>query len=129
MEPGQTFATFQTKILHLAGEGQISQSSYRLDLFDKLPTHLQRMLLPVLDDLETYEQLSARCLTLDTGLKRIEETNTRKRNARTDTKTSPFATFPPGPPQLITSSPLPRPSITPERTSRFSVPPKPAVTC
>jgi len=129
MEPGQTFATFQTKFLHLAGEGQISQSSYRLDLFDKLPTHLQRMLLPVLDDLETYEQLSARCLTLDTGLKRIEETNARKRNTRTDIKTSTFATLPPGTTRLVTPSPLPRTNATPERTSRFSVPPEPAVTC
>ena len=55
MELGQPFATFQTRFLHLAGEGQVPQDSYRLDLFDKLPTHLQRMLLPVLDDLKTYE--------------------------------------------------------------------------
>jgi hypothetical protein len=55
MDTGQAFATFQTRFLHLAGEGQIPPSSYRLNLFDKLPTHLQRMLLPVLDDLDTYE--------------------------------------------------------------------------
>src|SRR6201996_4111297 len=42
MEPEQTFATFQTKFLHLAGEGQTPRESYRLDLFDKLPTYLQR---------------------------------------------------------------------------------------
>ena len=40
METGQAFATFQTSFLHLAGEGQIPRSSYRLDLFDKLPSYL-----------------------------------------------------------------------------------------
>jgi len=129
MELGQTFAIFQTKFLHLAGEGQVPRESYRLDLFDKLPTHLQRMLLPVLDDLDTYEQLAARCLTLDTGLKRIEEMNLKKRSPRTETKSSILATLPPGTTRLATSSPLPRTSATPDRTSRFSTQPEPAVTC
>jgi len=129
MDTGQTFATFQTTFLHLAGEGQIPQSSYRLDLFDKLPTHLQRMLLPVLDDLETYEQLATRCLTLDTGLKRIEEMNLKRRSPRTEPKTSTFATLPAGTSRLATSSPLPRISTTPDRTSRPSTQPEPAVTC
>ena len=129
IETGQSFATFQTTFLHLAGEGQIPQSSYRLDLFDKLPTHLQRMLLPVLDDLETYEQLSARCLTLDTGLKRIEETNSKRRSIRTETRTSTFAALPPRTPRLATSSPPPRTSLTPNRDIRPYTSPEPAVTC
>ena len=87
------------------------------------------MLLSILDDLETYKQLSARCLTLDTELKRIEEINVRKYNTRTNIKTSTFATLPSRTTQLITSSSLPRTNATPERTSRFSVPPEPAVTC
>jgi hypothetical protein len=126
---GQAFATFQTKFLHLAGEGQIPQASYRLDLFDKLPTHLQRMLLPVLDDLVTYEQLAARCLTLDTGLKRIEEMNAKKRSARTDTRSSTFATTTPGIVRTASSPPAPRASLTPDRAPRPSTTPEPSVTC
>jgi hypothetical protein len=80
MQATQAFSEFQTTFLHLAGEGQVPRSSYRLDLFDKLPSYLQKMLLPTLDDLETYEQLAARCLTLDTGLKRIEEAEKQKRS-------------------------------------------------
>jgi len=129
MDTGQGFATFQTKFLHLAGEGQIPPSSYRLDLFDKLPTHLQRMLLPVLDDLETYEQLAARCLTLDTGLKRIEEINIRKRNARTEDKASTYATTTSNTTRLVTSPPLPRTNLTPDRVVRSSVSPEAPVTC
>jgi hypothetical protein len=129
MEMGQTFATFQTKFLHLAGGGQIPPSSYRLDLFDKLPTHLQRMLLPVLDDLETYEQLATRCLTLDTGLRRIEEMNSKRRGPRTDGKPTTFTTTTSGTTRFATSSPPPRTSTTPDRTSRLGTPPEPSVTC
>jgi hypothetical protein len=129
METGQTFATFQTTFLHLAGEGQIPQSSHRLDLFDKLPTHLQRMLLPVLDDLETYKQLATRCLTLDTGLKRIEEMNSKRRSARTEEKPATFTTATPGTTRIATSSPPLRTSTTPDRTSRLGTPPELPVTC
>jgi Zinc knuckle len=129
MGTGQTFATFQTKFLHLAGEGQVPQSGYRLDLFDKLPVYLQRMLLPVLDDLETYEQLATRCLTLDTGLRRIEEMNPRKHSVRTDERPLTFATTTPGTAKLVTSSPPLRTSATPDRTVRQDTPLRPAVTC
>ena len=50
------------------------------------------MLLPVLDDLNSYERLAARCLTLDIGLKRIEEMNLKKRGLRTEASTSASAT-------------------------------------
>lgn len=129
METGQTFATFQTKFLHLAGEGQIPQPSYRLDLFDKLPTHLQRMLLPVLDDLDTYEQLATRCLTLDTGLRRIEEMTSKKRIPRTYASTPTLTTTVPGYTRPVTSPPLPRTTLTPDRTLRASTPSNPPVTC
>jgi hypothetical protein len=129
METGQSFATFQTKFLHLAGEGQTPRASYRLDLFDKLPVHLQRMLLPVLDDLQTYEQLATRCLTLDTGLRRIEEVNSKKRSIRTEGKPTTFAATTPTTTRYATSSPLPRTSVTPDRVSPFVTTPEPTVTC
>jgi hypothetical protein len=129
METGQTFAAFQTKFLHLAGEGQISQSGYRLDLFDKLPIHLQRMLLPALDDLETYEQLASRCLTLDTGLRRIEEMNPKRHSTRTEVRTPTLTTTTPGTARLANLPPLLRTSTTPDRTLRQDTPLNPTVTC
>ena len=86
------------------------------------------MLLPVLDDLKTYEQLATRCLTLDTGLRRIEEMNPKRRSTRTETKTSTFATLPPGTTRLVTPSPPLRTSTTPNRASRLSAPLEIAVT-
>jgi len=129
MEREQIFAAFQTKFLHLAGEGQTPRASYRLDLFDKLPTHLQRMLLPVLDDLETYEQLATRCLTLDTGLRRIDEANSKKRSTRTEGTSATFATTIPATTRYATSSPFSRTSATPDRASPFVATPEPTVTC
>lgn len=96
MQTTQTFSEFQTTFLHLAGEGQVPRSNYRLDLYDKLPPYLQKMLLPTLDDLESYEQLAARCLTLDTGLKRIAETERQRRyrDENRTTKSAPVASAP-----------------------------------
>jgi len=42
------------------------------------------MLLLVLDDLKTYEELVARYLTLDIGLRRIEDLNARKRSLKAE---------------------------------------------
>ena len=86
------------------------------------------MLLPVLDDLETYERLATRCLTLDTGLKRIEEMTVKKRSARTEGKITIFATTVPISTRLVTPPPLPRTSVTPDRSIRLSTQPEPAVT-
>ena len=133
MQATQTFSEFQTTFLHLAGEGQVPKPSLRLDLYDKLPPHLQRMLLPTLDDLDTYEQLAARCLALDTGLKRIEEAEKqlqpqyRKKRSRT---TFPTSTTASGNAGSLASTPLsPRTSPTPEGTSRYSTPAETTVTC
>ena len=52
------------------------------------------MLLLVLDDLETYEKLVARYLTLDIGLKRIENLNARKRSIKTEAKLTTLSTTP-----------------------------------
>jgi hypothetical protein len=71
MRTGQPFAEFQTTFLHLAGEGQVPADSLRLDLYDKLTTPLQERLAVMLEDLDTYAKLAARCLSLDTELKRI----------------------------------------------------------
>ena len=127
METGQAFTLFQTTFLYLAGEGQIPQESYRLDLFDKLPTYLQRMLLLVLDDLETYEKLVARCLTLDTDLRRIEDLNTRKRSIKSKSQSTTPSPIPTRtirspstvPPRLLTPAP--------ENRYRSSISPEPSI--
>jgi DNA-binding protein H-NS len=123
METGQTFSAFQTTFLHLAGEGQIPKESLRLDLFDKLPAYYQRMLLPVLDDLKEYEQLAARCLTLDTGLKRIEEMNKKKGTRASDKSTAPAPPAAAGTARTPSATPAPKASPSPpERHSRHSTP-------
>ena len=71
MKSSETFADFQTTFLHLAGEGQIHSDNLRLDLYDKLTTQLQERLAATLEDLDTYQKLANRCLSLDTELKRI----------------------------------------------------------
>ena len=82
MKTTENFQDFQTTFLRLAGDGQVPQQDYRMDLYYKLPVSLQRLVLPTLDDLVTYERLAARCLTLDTGLRRIRETENGQREAR-----------------------------------------------
>lgn len=116
MQASHTFSEFQTTFLHLAGEGQVPRTNLRLDLYDKLPPHLQRMLLPTLDDLDTYEQLASRCLALDTGLKRIEEAEKqlqsqyrKRKNQITSTAptTASGTTGTPAPPSILRVSPTP----------------------
>jgi hypothetical protein len=130
MQVTQTFSDFQTTFLHLAGEGQVPRTSLRLDLYDKLPPHLQRMILPTLDDLDTYEQLASRCLALDTGLKRIEEAEKqlqpqyRKRKSQTTFTASATTSGTAG-----TLATPPRLSPTPEIHSRRGTPAETTVTC
>jgi Zinc knuckle len=71
MRTGQAFTEFQTTFLHLAGEAQIPSTSLRLDLYDKLTIQLQTPIAVMLEDLDTYDKLATRCLSLDTELKRI----------------------------------------------------------
>ena len=127
MQTDQTFSEFQTIFLHLAGEGQVPRTSLRLDLYDRLPPYLQRMLLPTLDDLDTYEQLSARCLALDTGLKRIEEAEKRLQPQYRKKRSQPTFTTSGSAGALATPSVL-RTSPTPEVRSRRSTPSETAVT-
>jgi len=42
------------------------------------------MLLLVLDNLKTYKELAARYLTLDIGLRRIEDANVRRRSLKAE---------------------------------------------
>jgi zinc knuckle protein len=84
MKSNQPFAEFQTQFLHLAGEGQVPFENYRLDLYDKLTVRLQEKIAATLDDLLTYERLSARCLSLDSELKRIEARSDRQKRLRSD---------------------------------------------
>jgi hypothetical protein len=71
MKPSQTFVEFQTEFLYLAGEAEIPAQSLRLDLYDRLTTQLQEKLAAQLRTLDTFEELSASCQSLDTELRRI----------------------------------------------------------
>jgi hypothetical protein len=121
MTTNQSFAEFQTTFLHLAGEGQIHESNLRMDLYDKLSTDLQKGMASHLVDLDTYDKLAARCLSLDTELRRINARVDRQKRlaegkSRTDTTAS--KTFTPA----STSAPfkstpfVPRVSASPEPT-------------
>jgi hypothetical protein len=80
MKTSQTFVEFQTQFLHLAGKAQIPAESLRLDLFDRLTTQLQEKLAAQLRTLDTFAELSASCLSLDTELRRIAARQRRFRD-------------------------------------------------
>jgi Zinc knuckle len=82
MKSSETFLEFQTKFLHLAGEGNIAEANIRDDLYDKLTAKLQTTITPVLPDLMTYAMLSQRCIIIDAELTRIDQRNIRVREAR-----------------------------------------------
>ena len=141
MRTGQTFAEFQTQFLHLAGEAQIPMESLRLDLYDKLTTPLQEKLAVNLRTLDTFAELSASCLSLDTELRRIAvrvDRQKRNRDSRTSAPTVPII-----PAALERAKPVapttPRPSLpiytrapsqTPQNSNlRQSTPVDPTVTC
>jgi hypothetical protein len=121
MTTNQLFAEFQTTFLHLAGEGQIHESNLQMDLYDKLSTDLQKGIASYLVDLDTYDKLAARCLSLDTELWRINARVDRQKRlaegkSRTDTTAS--KTFiPASTSALFKSTPfVPRVSASPEPT-------------
>ena len=78
----QTFIEFQTEFLHLAGEAQIPAECLRLDLFDRLTTQLQEKLAAQLRTLDSFAELAASCLSLDTELRRIAARTERQRRFR-----------------------------------------------
>jgi hypothetical protein len=132
MKAGEPFADFQTTFLHLAGEGQIHSDNLRLDLYDKLTTQLQERLAATLEDLDTYQKLANRCLSLDTELKRISVRVDRQkrfkddRTATPDPKGSLPVLAPPIPTRQPTlpygSSAILQRSATPATTTRFNSP-------
>ena len=71
MKPGQPFVEFQTQFLHLAGEAQTPAENLRLDLYDKLTTQMQEKLAVHLRTLDSFAELLACCLSLDSELRRI----------------------------------------------------------
>ena len=72
MKKAETFSTFQTRFLHLAGQAQIPQEDLMPDLFDKLTLELQRAVLPVYTTIRTLKELTDHCIALDQGLRRIQ---------------------------------------------------------
>ena len=72
MKLSETFADFNTRFLHLAGQAKIPKEDLRPDLFDKLTLDLQRTVLPVYSTLTTVKSLADECLSLDQGLRRIK---------------------------------------------------------
>jgi len=75
------------------------------------------MLLPILDNLNTYEKLAARCLTLDTGLRRIEERNPKKRLRANDKPSTSISSLPTAA-GTAKASPIPKVSPPPNRYYR-----------
>jgi hypothetical protein len=93
MTTNQLFVKFQTTFLYLTGEGQIYKSNLRMDLYNKLFTDLQKGMASYLVNLDTYNKLAARCLSLDTELRRINARVDRQKRlaegkSRTDTTAS-----------------------------------------
>lgn len=91
MKPTETFATFYTRFQHLAGQARIPQADLQPDLYEKLTTDLQEVVLPVRSTLTTLKSLSDQCLSLDQGLRRIKARKERFRartTASTDRKPS-----------------------------------------
>ena len=88
MKPTETFATFHTRFLYLAGQGKIPRDDLCPDLFDKLTLELQRMVLPSYPMLTTVKALVDQCLFLDQGLRRIKARSDQVKS-RTTTTTVP----------------------------------------
>ena len=100
------------------------------------------MLLPTLDDLDTYEKLALRCLALDTGLRRIEEIEKELQphyqklksltimSRTTGTLAIPLGASPTlGIPSRHSTPETPSRHSTPEMPSRYSTPIAKTVIC
>ena len=57
MRTTETFAEFQTRFLHLAGQARIPAEDLMPDLFDKLTLDLQRVALPTYTSVQTLKEL------------------------------------------------------------------------
>ena len=65
MKTTETFADFNTRFLHLAGQAKIPKEDLQPDLFDKLTLELQRTILPIYSTLTIVKSLVDKCLSLD----------------------------------------------------------------
>ena len=102
--------------------------SLRLDLYDKLTTPLQERLAVMLKDLDTYAKLAARCLSLDTELKRITARIDRQKQFKVD-KPNAEPTLGNAPtPGLLLPTRNAIPSATPAPEARRLYTPTPTVT-
>jgi hypothetical protein len=128
MRTSQSFAEFQTTFLHLAGEGQVPEVSLRLDLYDKLTTPLQERLAVMLEDLDTYAKLAARCLSLDTELKRITARIDRQKQFKVEKPSAEPTLGNAAAPGLLLPSRNPTTSSTPTPEARRLYTPAPTVT-
>ena len=72
MKQAETFTSFQTRFLHLAGQARIPTDDLMPDLFDKLTMDLQRAALPTFPNMQTLKELMHQCQALDQGLRRIK---------------------------------------------------------
>ena len=61
----EAFVDFRTKFLLLAEEASVPEATRRLDLYDKITTDLQILLVPVLDTLPTFNSLATRAMAVD----------------------------------------------------------------
>ena len=84
MKPTEAFSEFQTRFLHLAGEANITPSSLKTDLYDKLNTTLQRALVGNVRSWTDYQEMVADCLSADTELRRINLRETRQKRFQTN---------------------------------------------
>lgn len=118
MREDESFATFYTRFLHLAGTGRIPTDDLQPDLYDKLTPALQQSVLPFLDVLVTSTALANKCRLVDKHLQRLQ---VRRRQQRTNrpanrSETTPLssrqtATVPTAQTTGRTTSPAPAPRL------------------
>jgi hypothetical protein len=75
-----------------------------LDLYDKLTTQLQERLAATLEDLDTYQKLANRCISLDTELKRITARADRQKRFQNDRLSTPQTSLPVAAPPTTTQA-------------------------
>src|SRR2546430_14567964 len=118
MKTTETFAEFQTRFLHLAGQARIPTEDLMPDLFDKLTLNLQRVALPTYTSIQTLKELTDHCLTLDQGLRRIKARSNRMRARGQRAGVAP-ARDPP-PPTTATVAPCAKPATAASWEGRFA---------
>ena len=78
----EAFVDFRTRFLLFAEEAGIPEVTRRLDLYDKITTDLQILLVPVLDTLPTFSSLATRAMAVDQEQKWISQRVMKARAAK-----------------------------------------------